>query len=156
MNREFSSQIRRHEWLNADCRCRICGSNRSLESAHILARSQKAEWRRQGTNSRYWASDKHVSSLDNCICLCHTCHRRIDSIEGRLLCNVGYLTSLKSNHVYCSALIKESRGETHATYKRCSRLRRKKSMRCSQHSLGGVERIGSPGADRNDSSCIII
>lgn len=137
VEREFSEEVKKKEWLEANKKCRICGCesyDSSLQNAHILSVSLSKQWERKGSPEALWKSNEYVSSQDNCILLCKQHHDQCDSKEGLLVFTVNYLLSLKTNMTQCSALITK-------TGRKCINLRRKDSTYCEKHTItkGGIE-----------------
>lgn len=138
--REFSKEVRKAERSAANNACRICGKPRDLEvlqSAHILTHSLNANWQRAGSDQKKWTDDEYVSSEANCLLLCLTHHKKIDSERGLVICTVDYLESLKSDRTHCTALI-----EKNGQIRRCRKLKgqaKGDGYRCHLHLQGGLE-----------------
>ena len=142
--REFSTEVKRIERVAAGKACRICGIAKELSDglqfAHIYTQSQNSDWKREGSIEDKWKDDSYVSSEPNCLLLCVAHHRKVDSAEGRQICTVEYLESLKSELLQCTALIKDRTGKV----RRCKNSNGRGSTqgdpyRCHVHSKGGLE-----------------
>lgn len=138
--REFPAEVRKQERQAAKNTCRICGIPRDLgqlQSAHIYTHSQHPKWERTGGDPKKWKSDKYVSSFDNCVLLCKSCHGKVDSVKGLEICTVQYLESLKEDTSKCTALIKSCEG-----VRRCRKTNKGTKgtgYRCHLHLEGGLE-----------------
>lgn len=142
LRRDFPDAIKRDERIRANTQCRICGSNDTLQIAHIYSSSQNPSWKRQGSDPNKWSDDKYVMSSENALILCKYHHDRIDSMQGLKLCTVSYLESLKSDVSHCTALIEDKSGKL----KRCGNYNSRgkdtftsNPYRCSKHPNGGAE-----------------
>jgi hypothetical protein len=143
MSREFSKVTKRAERVAAGNACRICGIPKELSKlqfAHIYNRSLDDGWKRAGVHNEKWHDDDYVCSGENCLLLCEKHHHKIDSAEGRQLCTVEYLESLKSELLKCTALIKDKSGEI----RRCKNSNGRGDtkldpFRCHMHQAGGLE-----------------
>lgn len=116
-NRDFTQSVKDKEKISANYKCRMCGSDTDLQCAHIYTASTNPSWQRQGSDPNKQKDSKYVRSLDNCLLLCRTHHRMIDSTDGRKLYTVEYLESLKRDLVHCTTLVGNKRCLRKSYYK---------------------------------------
>jgi len=132
-NRDFSERVKCEERISANNCCRICGDNKGLEFAHIYSNSKNKQWIRKGSDDKV-NNDDFVSSIDNCLLLCHIHHSKIDSVLGLQMCDVNYLSSLKTSQSICTAIVASK-----VRCKMCNTRIKDGNYRCRHHREGGLE-----------------
>ncbi len=129
IEREFTKNVKKKERVDAVYSCRICGTIYGwLQCAHIYSYTLNIRWKRNGTKMKNWKNDKYVSSYKNCLLLCKTHHKEIDSKNGLYIYNVKYLKSLKLDNNRCTAV----RGDKN---KRCKHKTIDGKYKCSMHNV---------------------